>query len=193
MLGLKLPTDPRWVKLVENNISEILTDHAWCEQKAASNAISMIVKYSEHAELVDELGKIAVEEMEHFNLVVAKIKERGFVLGPERKDDYVNDLMQFMIKGGSREQQLVDRLLFAAMIEARSCERFKMLSEKVDDEDLRAFYFSLMASEAGHYATFIGFARQFGKGVDVDKRWKEFLEYEASIMANYGRKETMHG
>lgn len=193
MLGLKLPTDPRWVKLVENNISEILTDHAWCEQKAASNAISMIVKYSEHAELVDELGKIAVEEMEHFNLVVAKIKERGIVLGPERKDDYVNDLMQFMIKGGSREQQLVDRLLFAAMIEARSCERFKMLSEKVDDEDLRAFYFSLMASEAGHYATFIGFARQFGKGVDVDKRWKEFLEYEASIMANYGRKETMHG
>lgn len=193
MLGLKLPTDPRWVKLVENNISEILTDHAWCEQKAASNAISMIVKYSEHAELVDELGKIAVEEMEHFNLVVAKIKERGFVLGPERKDDYVNDLMQFLIKGGSREQQLVDRLLFAAMIEARSCERFKMLSEKVDDEDLRAFYFSLMASEAGHYATFIGFARQFGKGVDVDKRWKEFLEYEASIMANYGRKETMHG
>jgi tRNA-(ms[2]io[6]A)-hydroxylase len=193
MLGLKLPTDPRWVKLVENNISEILTDHAWCEQKAASNAISMIVKYSDHADLVDDLGKIAVEEMEHFNLVVAKIKERGFVLGPERKDDYVNDLMQFMHKGGSREQQLVDRLLFAAMIEARSCERFKMLSEKVDDEDLRQFYFSLMASEAGHYATFIGFARKYGKGIDVDKRWKEFLEYEASIMANYGRKETMHG
>jgi tRNA-(ms[2]io[6]A)-hydroxylase len=193
MLGLKLPTDPRWVKLVEKNISEILTDHAWCEQKAASNAISMIVKYSDHADLVDDLGKIAVEEMEHFNLVVAKIKERGFVLGPERKDDYVNDLMQFMHKGGSREQQLVDRLLFAAMIEARSCERFKMLSEKVDDEDLRQFYFSLMASEAGHYATFIGFARKYGKGIDVDKRWKEFLEYEASIMANYGRKETMHG
>lgn len=193
MLGLKLPTDPRWVELVENNISEILTDHAWCEQKAASNAISMIVKYSDLSEMVDELGKIAVEEMEHFNLVLAKIKEKGFVLGPERKDDYVNELMQFIVKGGSREQLLVDRLLFAAMIEARSCERFKMLSEKIKDEDLKNFYYSLMASEAGHYTTFIGFARKYAKNVDVDQRWKEFLEYEAKVISTYGKKETMHG
>ncbi|MBX7095582.1 MAG: tRNA-(ms[2]io[6]A)-hydroxylase [Flavobacteriales bacterium] len=193
MLGLKLPTDPRWVKLVESNISEILTDHAWCEQKAASNAISLIVVHSELSEMVDELGKIAVEEMEHFNLVLAKIKERGFKLGPERKDDYVNELRQFLKKGGTREEQLVERLLFAAMIEARSCERFKMLSEKVNDADLREFYHSLMASEAGHYTTFIGFARKYAKKVDVDKRWKEFLEYEAEVIARYGKKETMHG
>ena len=133
MLGLKLPTDPRWVKLVESNISEILTDHAWCEQKAASNAISIIVKWPEYPEMVDALGKIVIEEMEHFNRVHEKIKQRGYKLGPERKDDYVNDLLKFTQKGGSSIMRLVDRLLFAAMIEARSCERFKLLSEKVND------------------------------------------------------------
>lgn len=193
MLGLKMATDPRWVKLVESNIEEILTDHAWCEQKAASNSISMIVKYPELTELVDELGKIAVEEIQHFNMVHEKIKERGWVLGPERKDDYVHDLLKFTNRGGGRHQQLVDRLLFSAMIEARSCERFKLLSEKINDPDLREFYRDLMISEAGHYTTFIGFARKFGEGIDVDKRWKEFLEYESEVISNYGKKETMHG
>lgn len=193
MLGLKLPTDPRWVKLVESNISEILTDHAWCEQKAASNAITIIVRFSEHGEMVETLAKIVVEEMEHFNMVLQKIKERGFTLGPERKDDYVGELMKFTNKGGSKNQQLVDRLLFAAMIEARSCERFKLLSEKVNDEDLRKFYYDLMVSEATHYTTFIGFARKYAQGIDVEKRWQEFLEYEANVIANYGKKETIHG
>lgn len=193
MLGLQLPTDPRWVKLVEENISEILTDHAWCEQKAASNAISIIVRNPEYPELVDELTKIALEELQHFGMVHEKIKERGFVLGPERKDDYVGDLMKFANRGGNKQQVLIDRLLFAAMIEARSCERFKLLSEKIDDSDLREFYRSLMESEAGHYTTFIGFARKYGNGIDVDKRWKEFLAYEAKVIKNYGKKETMHG
>lgn len=193
MLGLKLPTDPRWVKLVESNISEILTDHAWCEQKAASNAITIIVRFSEHGEMVESLAKIAIEEMEHFNMVLAKIKERGFKLGPERKDDYVNDLMKFTNKGGGKTQQLVDRLLFAAMIEARSCERFKLLSEKADDADLREFYRELMISEATHYTTFIGFARMYAEGIDVEKRWQEFLDYEAEVIANYGKRETIHG
>lgn len=193
MLGLKLPTDPRWLKLVESNISEILTDHAWCEQKAASNAITIIVRFSEHGEMVESLAKIAIEEMEHFNMVLAKIKERGFKLGPERKDDYVNDLMKFTNKGGGKTQQLVDRLLFAAMIEARSCERFKLLSEKADDADLREFYRELMISEATHYTTFIGFARMYAEGIDVEKRWQEFLDYEAEVIANYGKRETIHG
>lgn len=193
MLGLKLPTDPRWAELAKTNLSEVLTDHAWCEQKAASNAISTIVRYPELTDLVEELTRISLEEMEHFGMVHAKIKERGWVLGPERKDPYVHDLAAFIKKGGTREQQLVDRLLFAAMIEARSCERFRMLSETVDDADLRNFYRELMISEAGHYTTFIQFARQYGGKVDVDQRWKEFLEYEASLMSKYGRKETMHG
>ena len=128
MLGLQLPTDPRWVELVESNIPEVLTDHAWCEQKAASNAISTIVRYPELTDLVEELTRIAMEEMEHFGMVVEKIKERGWVLGKERKDPYIHDLATFIKKGGSREEQLVDRLLLAAMIEARSCERFRMLS-----------------------------------------------------------------
>lgn len=193
MLGLRLPTDPRWVDLVESNISEILTDHAWCEQKAASNAISTIVRYPELTELVEALTEIAQEEMEHFGMVLQRIKERGFTLGYEQKDDYVGELAKFIKRGGSREEQLVDRLLFAAMIEARSCERFRMLSEKISDAELAKFYRELMISEAGHYTTFIGFARQYAGNVDVDKRWQAFLDYEAEVIQNYGKKETMHG
>lgn len=193
MLGLRLPTDPRWVELVESNISEILTDHAWCEQKAASNAISTIVRFPEHLDLVTELTRIAQEEIEHFGMVVDRIKERGFELGPERKDDYVGELLQFIKRKCSREEQLVDRLLFAAMIEARSCERFRMLSERVKDKPLAEFYRELMISEAGHYTTFIGFARKYGGNVDVEARWQAFLDYEAEVIQNYGKKETMHG
>ncbi|MDP7434948.1 MAG: tRNA-(ms[2]io[6]A)-hydroxylase [Bacteroidota bacterium] len=193
MLGLKLPTDPRWVKLVAQNISEILTDHAWCEQKAASNAISTIVRYPDLTDMVEELTAIAQEEMEHFGMVLEKIKARGFTLGRERKDDYVGQLSKFIKRGGSREGQIVDRLLFAAMIEARSCERFKMLSERIEDAELAEFYRELMISEAGHYTTFLKLARKYGGGIDVDARWQECLEFEADIIQNYGKKETMHG
>ena len=139
MLGLKLETDPRWVNIVEKNIEEILTDHAWCEQKAATNAIALMVKNSEYPDLVEEMTRICIEEMRHFQMVHDKIKERGLKLGPERRDDYVHDLMTFINKGGSRLQAFVDRLLFAAMIEARSCERFRLLSQQINDEDLRSF------------------------------------------------------
>lgn len=193
MLGLKLPTDPRWVRLVEGDLQEVLTDHAWCEQKAASNAISLIVKHPELTDLVEELTRIAQEEMAHFGQVLEKIRARGFVLGPERRDHYVNDILQFVRKDGTREERLVDRLLFAAMIEARSCERFRLLSEQVADDDLRTFYRDLMASEADHYTTFLGFARKYGGRVDVDTRWQEFLAYEADVVARYGKEPTMHG
>jgi tRNA-(ms[2]io[6]A)-hydroxylase len=193
MLGLKLETDPRWVNIVEKNIGEILTDHAYCEQKAASNAISLIVGYPEYPEMVDALLSIAKEELTHFEMVHDKIKQRGFVLGKERKDDYVNELYQFMRKGLGRNIALIDRLLFAAMIEARSCERFKILSENIADEDLRQFYRELMISEANHYTTFLGFARKYSEQDDVDARWKEWLTYESKIISNYGKKETMHG
>ena len=193
MLGLKLATDPRWVELVEQDLGAILSDHAWCEQKAASNAISMIVRYPENLLLVQDLTRIAQEEITHFGMVVDRIKERGLTLEPERKDHYVNQLLTFVRKDGSKEDRLVDRLLFSAMIEARSCERFKMLSERIGDEELRGFYRELMISEAGHYTTFIGFARQVGEGIDVDARWQEFLSFEADLIANYGRTPTMHG
>lgn len=193
MLGLKLPTDPRWVELVDKDISAILSDHAWCEQKAASNAISLIVRYPDHIGLVEELTRIAQEEIAHFGMVVERIKARGLELEPERKDHYVNELLTFVRKEGTRAQRLVDRLLFSAMIEARSCERFKMLSERVADEDLRTFYRELMISEAGHYTTFITYARKFGGDVDVDARWQEFLSFEAELIASYGRKPAMHG
>lgn len=193
MLGLKLATDPRWVNIVESNIEEILTDHAWCEQKAATNALSMVVNNPNYTELVTALIEIAKEELEHFEQVHNLIKARGKVLGLERKDHYVNELYKFMNKGGSRIQSLVDRLLFSAMIEARSCERFRVLSENITDKELAKFYRDLMISEAGHYTTFIGFARKYGEGIDVDKRWKEWIEFESNLITNYGKESTVHG
>ncbi|HPD53547.1 MAG TPA: tRNA-(ms[2]io[6]A)-hydroxylase [Bacteroidia bacterium] len=193
MLGLKLPTDPRWVNIVETNISEILTDHAYCEQKAATNAINMVIQFPEYPDLVDAMLALAQEELQHFRQVHDRIQARGFSLGRERKDDYVWELNQFIRKGRERHIVLVDRLLFAAMVEARSCERFRILSEHISDPDLRAFYRDLMISEANHYTLFIGFARQYGQGEDVDKRWQDFLDYEAQLIAKYGKKETMHG
>jgi tRNA 2-(methylsulfanyl)-N6-isopentenyladenosine37 hydroxylase len=193
MLGLKLPTDPRWVNIVESNIDEILTDHAFCEQKAATNAISLIVNYSDLSDLVQAMALLAQEEMDHFKQVHDLIIERGGVLGWERKDSYVNELYKFIRKGYKREIVLIDRLLFSAMIEARSCERFKVLSENIKDKKLAEFYRQLMISEAGHYTTFITFARKYAQGEDVEKRWKEWLEYEEKVIANYGKSETVHG
>jgi tRNA-(ms[2]io[6]A)-hydroxylase len=193
MLGLKLATDPRWVNIVESNIEEILTDHAWCEQKAASNAIYIIMNNSEKEELVTEMTRIALEEMEHFQMVHNIIKEKGLTLGRERKDNYVNDLMKFAKKDGSRNDALVERLLFAAMIEARSCERFRVLSQNIKDPELSKFYHDLMVSEAGHYTTFLKFARLYTEKTNVEKRWQEWIDFESSIIGNYGKNETVHG
>lgn len=193
MLGLKLKTDPRWANIVESNIGEILSDHAWCEQKAATNAITMIINNSEKEELVTELITIAREEMEHFQMVHDIIKKRNLEFTRERKDDYVNQLAKFMKKDGSREQSLIDRLLFSAMIEARSCERFKVLSENIKDEELAKFYRDLMISEAGHYTTFLNFARKYGNVDEVNKRWKQWIEFEGELITNYGKTGTIHG
>lgn len=195
VLKLKLPTDPRWVNIVETNIGEILSDHAWCEQKAATNAINLIINNSEKKDLVTAMLAISIEEMEHFKMVHDIIKKRGLVLERERKDDYVNELAKYMKQSsdGSRESGLIERLLFAAMIEARSCERFKVLSENINDVELAKFYRDLMESEASHYTTFIGFARKYSETINVDKRWQEWLDFEAKVIANYGTKETVHG
>lgn len=197
MFKLQLPTDPFWVKnVVESNIEEILTDHAYCEQKAASNAITLIIQNPDISELVQEMAELVKEEMDHFKRVHDIILQRGYTLGRERKDNYVNELIKFMKKGGGeakRTENLVDRLLFAAMVEARSCERFRTLSENVEDKELAEFYHELMISEANHYTLFIGLARKYGTGVDVEKRWQEWLDYEGVIIRNYGKSETIHG
>lgn len=194
ILKLQLPTDPLWVKnVVESNIEELLTDHAFCEQKAASNAITLIVQNPNLSDLVQEMAKLVQEEMDHFKRVHDIILARGYVLGRERKDNYVNELRKFIIIGGSRSDQLVDRLLFSAMIEARSCERFKVLSENINDEELSAFYHELMISEATHYSMFIRLAKKHCGDINVDKRWKQYLEYEAEVVKNYGKVEMIHG
>ena len=193
MLGLKLPTDPRWVNIVEKNIEEILTDHAFCEQKATSTAISLIVSFPEYTELVQEMVALVKEEISHFKMVHDIILERGWSLGRDRKDEYVIELLKFFPKGGSRVTQLIHRLLYAALIEARSCERFRLLSEELEDIELADFYRKLMVSEANHYSMFLGFARKYGIRKEVDEKWQQLLTYEADIMKNLSKKETVHG
>ena len=193
MLGLKLPTDPRWVNIVEKNIEEILTDHAFCEQKATSTAISLIVSFPEYTELVQEMIELVKEEMSHFKMVHDLILERGWTLGRDRKDEYVIQLLKFFPKGGSRTTQLVHRLLYAALIEARSCERFRLLSQELEDKKLAKFYRKLMISEANHYTMFLGYARKYGYRNEVDKKWQDLLDYEAEIIKKLGKKETVHG
>ncbi|MGB5419545.1 tRNA-(ms[2]io[6]A)-hydroxylase [Algibacter sp.] len=193
MLGLKLPTDPRWVNIVEKNIEEILTDHAFCEQKATSTAISLIVSFPEYTDLVQEMTALVKEEISHFKMVHDIIIKRGWVLGRDRRDDYVIELLKFFPKGGSRTTQLVHRLLYAALIEARSCERFRLLSEELQDKELAVFYRNLMVSEANHYTMFLGFARQYGEKKEVDTKWQQLLEYESKIISNLGTSEAIHG
>ncbi len=193
MLGLKLPTDPRWVNIVEKDIDEILTDHAYCEQKAASTAISLIVNFPEYPDLVQEMIALSREEMGHFKMVHDLILARGKTLGRYRKDEYVIALMKFFPKGGDRKVQLVHRLLYAALIEARSCERFRLLSEELQDRELAEFYRKLMVSEANHYSMFLKFARQIGNRNEVDEKWQALLEYEAEIMRDLGKNISIHG
>jgi tRNA-(ms[2]io[6]A)-hydroxylase len=193
MLGLKLPTDPRWANIAEKNIEEILIDHAYCEQKAASTAISLIVSFPEYPELIDEMIALSREEMGHFKMVHEQLLKRGYVLGRDRKDEYVNQLIRFFPKGGSRTTQLVHRLLIAGLIEARSCERFRLLSEQLKDKELAEFYHKLMVSEANHYTMFLKFARKYGDREEVDRKWQDLLDFEAEIMKDLGKDKTIHG
>lgn len=193
MLGLKLPTDPRWVNIAEKNIDEILIDHAHCEQKAASTAISLIVSFPEYTELVNEMTDLVQEEMSHFKMVHDLLIEKGIPLGRDRKDEYVIALLKFFPKGGSRVDQLTHRLMYAALIEARSCERFRLLSENLKDTKLARFYRKLMISEAGHYTLFLKLARQYGDENTVNDKWQQLLAFEAEIMKDLSKKESIHG
>lgn len=182
ILGLKLPTDPRWVNLAAMQLEEILTDHAYCEQKAATTCISLIQRYPDRTEMVEELAPIVTEEWGHFRMVLAELKKRNLQLGKQRKDEYVNNLLEFQKKDGSVEDRFLDRLLTMALIEARSCERFKRLSENLDDEYMRNFYRRFMESEAGHYTLFITLAEHYLPKEKVRKRWKEWLDFERKMI-----------
>ncbi len=182
ILGLQLVTDPRWIDLASISLEDILTDHAYCEQKAANSCISLIQKYNDKDELVNELSPIVTEEWGHFRLVLAELRKRNLKLGKQRKDEYVNRLLEFQKKGGSPQERFLDQLLTMALIEARSCERFKRLSEGLQDEYLRNFYRRFMESEAGHYTLFITLAETYLPKEQVRARWKKWLEYEASVM-----------
>jgi tRNA-(ms[2]io[6]A)-hydroxylase len=182
ILGLKLPTDPRWVNLAEMELAEILTDHAYCEQKAATTCISLIQRYSDRTALVEELAPIVTEEWAHFRMVLAELKKRNLQLGKQRKDVYVNKLLEFQKKDGSVEDRFLDRLLTMALIEARSCERFKRLSEGLDDVYMRNFYRKFMESEAGHYTLFINLSELYLPKERVRQRWNDWLKYESKLM-----------
>lgn len=193
MLGLKLPTDPRWVDLAEMDLAEILTDHAYCEQKAATSCISLIQGYPDKTEMVKELAPIVTEEWGHFRLVLLELERRQLKLGYQRKDEYVNELLKFEKKGGTREDRLLERLLICALIEARSCERFRLLSLNLKEDDLKEFYHKFMVSEAGHYRLFIDLAKTYFPEDRVKARWQEYLEKEAEIMQDLElRGDRMH-
>ncbi len=193
ILGLHLPTDPRWVNLAEISLEDILTDHAYCEQKAATSCISLIQRYSDKEKLVVELAPIVTEEWGHFRMVLAELHKRKLQLGRQRRDEYVNELLKFEVKGGSAEDKLLDKLLLCALIEARSCERFKRLSEGLGDEYLQQFYRRFMESEAGHYRLFIELAETYVEKEKVRKRWQQWLSYEAGIMQQLElRGDRMH-
>ncbi len=193
VLGLNLATDPRWVNIAAMNLRGILVDHAYCEQKAASSCISLIVQFPDKQDLVDMLTPVVAEEWAHFERVLGKLRDRGWPLGPQRKDEYVEAISSLVRKGGSRDEQLSERLLLNALIEARSCERFRLLSKEIKDQDLSTFYYELMVSEAGHYKNFLELARKYSPEEGVEKRWKEMLEGEAKILIGMtARGDRMH-
>ncbi len=193
MLGLKFETETSWAEIAKNDLQQILTDHAFAEQKAASNAVSIIINYSEETELVKAMSDIAIEEMEHFRMVHLLMVKRGMILGREQKNDYAKHLHGFFAKTNDRTDALIQRLLIAALIEARSCERFKVFSENLDDKELSDFYKDLMVSEANHYKIFLGFARQYQDRKIVDEKWQALLVYEADFMATRGGQAKVHG
>lgn len=193
VLGLQLPSDPRWVNIAEKNIEDILVDHAWCEQKAASSCISLIVMYPDKEKLVEVLTPVVAEEWGHFERVLEELQKRGHGLGAIRRDEYVVELSKHERKGGKRERQLMDKLLINALIEARSCERFKLLWKNIADESLQKFYYELMVSEAGHYKNFIQLAKEYMPEAEVEKRWQELLRIEADIIHSLEvRPDRMH-
>ena len=193
VLGLGLPTDPRWTDIAQKNIEAILIDHAYCEQKATSSCISIIVQYPEKERLVEELTAIVAEEWSHFERVLLELKKRGMKLGPQRRDEYVVGLNKLIKQGGSREQQVVEKLLIHALIEARSCERFRLLWKEIPDKDLSEFYYELMVSEAGHYKTFLSLAKEYMDPDIVEVRWREILAAETEIVKHLEvRGDRMH-
>jgi tRNA-(ms[2]io[6]A)-hydroxylase len=193
MLGLQFETETSWADIAKVNLEQILTDHAFLEQKAASNAVSIIINYSEETELVKEMSNIAIEEMQHFKMVHLLMVKRGMVLGREQKNDYAIRLQKFFNKTKDRKNALVQRLLIAALIEARSCERFKVFSENMEDEELSKFYKNLMISEANHYTTFLKFARAYEEREIVDEKWNALLTFEAQMMRERGNIAKIHG
>ena len=193
VLGLQLPTDPRWVNMAEMDLEEILTDHAYCEQKAATSCISLIQQYPEKFDMVEELSPIVTEEWGHFRLVLAELKKRDLKLGRQRKDEYVNALMKFQKKDGAWEDRLMEKLLVFALIEARSCERFRLLSLHISDDELKEFYHKFMVAEAAHYKMFIKLAKRYSGEEKVMKRWKEYLDFEKEMLKTLEvRGDRMH-
>lgn len=193
MLGLQFETATSWVEVAKNGLEQLMTDHAFAEQKASANAISIIINYSEETEMVKDMTEIAIEELEHFQMVHELMIKRGFVLGQASKNDYALNLQQFFPKTKDRTVALINRLLVAALIEARSCERFKVFADNMEDEELSKFYLDLMISEANHYTLFLGYARKYMDREIVDKKWNDLLAFEAEMMKNRGKMAKVHG
>ena len=205
MLCLKVPTDAAWAAAAMRDVDAVLVDHAHCEMKAASNALSLATRHPSDAELVTALTDLAREEIEHFQRVFAMLVERRITLGPPPVDTYAAELRKAakaLPLEGAGAGRLVDRLLVGALIEARSCERFKLLGDATADDPARegehALWTELLAAEARHYRTFVDLAERAAGG-PVDARLDRLAAAEAEIVqtlaqkAGEGSRATIHG
>ena len=181
MLHLAVPTDSGWLPRALTDISELLLDHAHCEQKAAGNAVALLFRYPQHAFLMSPLAELAREELAHFQQVLALLDARGERFRPQRASPYAGRLRQ--VVRAPEPQRLLDTLLCSAVIEARSCERFQLLAGGLPDAELAAFYRGLLASEARHHQMFLELADVLVPPDEVRVRLDEIAAYEASVLA----------
>lgn len=191
MLCLKCETNPGWIKSAMANLNSVLIDHAHCEKKAAATGMSLLSAYPDKTEISLTMSDLVEEEIGHYRSVVKIIDEKGIKLNYDTGDLYVKELLSYINKNEPR--RLLDRLLTAGIIEARSCERLQILAENINDEILKKFYTELAASEAGHYVTFIKLAKLYFEEKEVNQRLDELTNIERNIVVSLPNHPVMHG
>jgi len=193
MLGLLSNTNPDWVKLVDENLSIFISDHLYAEQKAASNGFSFVIQYPERTELIKKMGAYALEESEHFNWILDYMLKNEIELQKDQKSEYVYHLRRFFPKTKDRDDNFVNRLLLASLIEARSCERFTVFSKYTKHKELTTFYHDLIKDEVGHYKLFLNLAKVYQEKDMVTDKWQRLLIYEANYIEKMGKTALVHG
>lgn len=190
MLNLQSSTDLRWIEQVKSGLDEVLIDHAHCEYKAAATAMSLMGAYIENQDLCAEMTRIVEEELEHFHMVIKLLDSRSIPFRKQQAGHYGKELNALVRSG--EPNRAIDRLLVGGLIEARSCERFSLLAEHIDDTELSEFYHSLFESEARHHTTYVRLAKQFACDEVVKERLVELSACESEIIGRGNPLPRMH-